>query len=170
MNNEILNTAQKVVTLLKEKGLKIATAESCTGGMVSAYLTAVSGASQVFELGVTSYSNDIKNRILNVVSQTLEDFGAISENTAKQMAQNVRKIANSDIGVSVTGVAGPTSQEGHPVGTVFIGISDKYTTKTKKLEIPPLDRNIVREQAVSHLLTAVINHLNETSLKEKQNV
>ena len=166
MNSKILEKAQQAVSLLKENGLKIATAESCTGGMVSSYITAVSGASQVFELGVTSYSNEIKNRILNVNSQTLESLGAVSENTAKEMAINVRNLAKADIGVSVTGVAGPTMQEGHPVGTVFVGFSHKNTTFAQKLCIPPKDRNFVREQAVLALLCAIIKYVNNLS-KEK---
>lgn len=159
MNSEILEKAEQVVTLLKEKGLKIATAESCTGGMVSAYLTAVSGASQVFELGVTSYSNNIKHRILNVDSQTLENFGAVSYDTAKLMAENVKNLGNADIGVSVTGVAGPDSQEGHAVGTVFIGLSGKNSTQTQKLAIEPKDRNFVRELAVYKLFEALICYI-----------
>lgn len=161
MNNEILKKAQTLVTLLKEKGLTIATAESCTGGMVSAYITAVSGASQVFELGITSYSNEIKNRILKVDSQTLQNLGAVSGETACQMAQNVRNLAGADIGVSVTGVAGPTSQEGHSVGTVFVGFSDKNSTFFKLLNLPPKDRNLVREQAVLKLFSTVIDYLND---------
>lgn len=159
MKSEILEKAQQTVSLLNEKGLKIATAESCTGGMVSAYITAVSGASQVFELGITSYSNEIKNRILNVDSKTLQNFGAVSENTAKAMAQNVRSLANADVGVSVTGVAGPTMQEGHPVGTVFIGISHKNETYALKLCIEPKNRNFVREQAVLTVFSTIIKYL-----------
>ena len=159
MNNQVLKKAEQAVNLLKEKNLKIATAESCTGGLVSGYITAVSGASAVFELGVTSYSNDIKNRILNVDSQTLENFGAVSQNTAKLMAENVKILAQAHIGLSVTGVSGPASQEGHPVGTVFIGVSGKNGTVTEKLAIDPKDRNFVREQAVYKLLEALIEYI-----------
>ena len=86
MNPDVLSLAKKTVELLKQKSLKIATAESCTGGMVSTYITAVSGASKVFEMGLTTYSNRIKNEILKVEKQTLDTIGAVSHNTAKQMA------------------------------------------------------------------------------------
>ncbi len=167
MNSKILEKAELAVTLLKENNLKIATAESCTGGLVSAYVTAVSGVSSVFELGITSYSNNIKNRILGVDSKTLESFGAVSASTAELMAENVKNLAQSDIGLSVTGVAGPATQEGHSVGTVFIGISGNNGTLTKELSIPPKDRNFVREQAVCSLFDALINYIKNQSLKEK---
>ena len=123
MNGVLTQKAEETVKILKEKGLTLATAESCTGGLLSAVLTTVSGVSQVFELGVTSYSCRIKNEVLGVEAQTLTDFGAISEQTARQMAENVRRIAGSDIGASVTGVAGPQSSEGHPVGYIFIAVA-----------------------------------------------
>lgn len=145
--------------MLKQKNLKIATAESCTGGLVSACITAVSGASQVFELGVTSYSNRQKAQALNVSEQTLAKFGAVSEQTAKEMALGVRLLSGADIGISVTGVAGPTSQEGHPVGTVFIGYSDEKTTVATLLKLAPKDRNFVRSQAVFELFDTTISNI-----------
>ncbi len=160
MDDKVLKKAEELVQLLKQKNLKIATAESCTGGMVSGYLTAVSGASAVFEMGITSYSNRIKNEILKVEEKTLETQGAVSFETAKQMAQNVRKMSGADIGVSVTGVAGPASQEGHPVGTVFIGISYKDQTTVKLLNIPKGDREFIRTAAVLNIFTAAIEILN----------
>lgn len=159
MNTLILEKAQMLVNLLKTENLKIATAESCTGGMVSSYITAVSGASAVFEMGVTSYSNRIKNEVLHVSAQTLEAFGAVSEKTAQEMAYNIRKLSNADIGISVTGVAGPTSQEGHPVGTVFIGFSDKDHTVSKLLQINSDDREQVRKAAVLLLLEYTIANI-----------
>ena len=112
MNAEIYNTAEELVGLLKEKKLLIATAESCTGGLVSSYITAVPGSSAVFELGMTSYSCRIKNEALGVKNETLDTLGAVSRDTARQMAECIRKKADADIGVSVTGVAGPDSSEG----------------------------------------------------------
>lgn len=156
MNNEILNSAKEVVEHLKKHNLKIATAESCTGGMVSAYITAVSGASSVFEIGITSYSNRIKNQILKVDDNTLETKGAVSGDTALQMASNIRSISGADIGVSVTGVAGPARQDGFSAGVVFIGISYKDNTNFYKLEIEPRNRNYVREQAVLLLFNKII--------------
>ncbi len=159
MNPTLLYTAEKLVDILKSKNLKIATAESCTGGMVSAYITAVSGASSVFEMGLTSYSNRIKNKALKVKKETLDSFGAVSVDTAKQMAQNICFIADADIGVSVTGVAGPAQQDGYSVGTVFIAVYYQNKTETIKLNIEPLDRNYVREQTVLKLFEAIITRL-----------
>ncbi|MBE6787050.1 MAG: CinA family protein [Ruminococcaceae bacterium] len=160
MNSKVLLKAEELVNLLKQKNLKIATAESCTGGMISTYITAVSGASGVFEMGITSYSNRIKNKILKVNADTLETQGAVSFETAKQMAQNIREISGADIGVSVTGVAGPASQEGRPVGTVFVGFSFKDKTTAKLLNIEPLGREFIREQAVLNIFTTAIEILN----------
>ncbi len=156
MKTEILEKAVSTVALLKEKNLKIASAESCTGGMFSSYITAVAGASAVFEMGITTYSNRIKNKFLAVNQQTLETFGAVSEQTATQMAQNICDISGANIGVSVTGVAGPDGQDGYSAGTVFIGINYKNKTRVIKLKIEPLSREYVREQAVLQLLDAVI--------------
>ena len=168
MNNQILSSAKELVEYLKKHNLKIATAESCTGGMVSAYITAVSGASSVFEMGITSYSNRIKNQTLKVDGNTLETKGAVSGDTALQMAQNIRNISGADIGVSVTGVAGPAPQDGHPAGVIFIGISCKDTTNFYKFEIEPSDRNYVREQAVLLLLNKLLETLKTD--KEKRYV
>lgn len=159
MKSQILEKCEELVALLKQKQLKIATAESCTGGMVASYITAVSGASQVFELGITSYSNDMKNKILRVNSKTLENFGAVSCDTAKEMAENVRFLSGASIGISVTGVAGPASQEGHKPGTVFIAYSDKNGTVAKRLDIPPKSRDFVREQTVLQLFDTVIKNI-----------
>ena len=159
MNPEVLSLAEKVIKILKRKNLKIATAESCTGGMVSTYITAVSGASKVFEMGLVTYSNRIKNEILKVEKKTLDTIGAVSLDTAKQMAQNICILSGADIGVSVTGVAGPDTQDGYDAGTVFIGICYNGNTAVKKLSIEPCNRNYVREQAVLEIFNAVITCL-----------
>lgn len=163
INTQLFKAAEQTVDLLKKHKLKIATAESCTGGMVAAFITSVSGVSEVFEMGVTSYSCRIKNEILNVESKTLEKFGAISESTAKQMAENIRKISGANIGVSVTGAAGPDGSEGHNPGFVFIALSYKDKTIVKQLNIEPKSRNFVREQTVLQLFELVINFLKEES-------
>lgn len=120
---------EMAVKKLIEKNLKVATAESCTGGLISKRITEVSGASSVFDCGVCSYANEIKHRILGVKNETLETFGAVSEETAVEMAEGVRKLAKSNIGVSTTGIAGPTGgNKEKPVGLVFIGISTQKTT------------------------------------------
>lgn len=161
ISEELFALAEKTVEKLKEKKLTVATAESCTGGMVASYITSVSGVSEVFELGITSYSCRIKNEILGVKNETLSELGAVSEQTASEMAENVRKIANSSIGVSVTGAAGPNGTEGHPPGYVFIAISGLNGTFTRLLNIEPESRNFVRESAVSAVFELIIDYIGE---------
>lgn len=163
----VLKKAEQTVILLKEKGLTIATAESCTGGMISAFLTSVSGVSEVFELGITSYSCRIKNEILKVDATVLEEKGAICEETAAQMAHNVRLLSGSDIGVSVTGVAGPASSEGHPVGYIFIGISGDKGCRVKLLDLKPDERDKVRLNAVMAVFDLIKEYIFEGTDNEQ---
>ena len=128
MNNEISELAAQCVNKLIEKNITIATAESCTGGMFSSYLTNVPGVSAIYEFGITSYSNRIKSRVLGVDAETLMEYGAVSHQTAKEMAIKIRKLAPANIGVSITGEAGPSSSEGKAPGTVYIAISDENMT------------------------------------------
>ena len=161
INKELYKAAEKTVEALKERNLKIATAESCTGGMVASFITSVAGVSDVFEFGITSYSCRIKNEILGVKAETLEQFGAISSQTAGEMAVNVRKKSGADIGVSVTGAAGHDGSEGHPAGYVFIGIDGKNGTAVKLLNIEPESRNFVRETAVLELFKLINTYIEE---------
>jgi len=124
---------KRIGKMLKERGLKIAVAESCTGGLISSRITDISGASDYFEAGITTYSNESKIRLLNVPEDIIDRYGAVSEETAKSMAEGVKKTLHADIGVSVTGIAGPTGgTEGKPVGTVFIGLATKKATYVRK--------------------------------------
>lgn len=113
-----------LVGTLKSKGLKIATAESCTGGLVSKMITDISGASSVFDCGVCSYANEIKSKLLSVSEKSLARKGAVSAEVAMEMAKGVRLISQGDIGISTTGIAGPDGgTPNKPVGTVYIGVS-----------------------------------------------
>jgi len=135
----------EVVRLLNDKKLKIATAESCTGGLLAKRITDVSGASNVFEMGIVSYSNRIKNEFLGVENSVLDTVGAVSEETARQMARGISKISGSDIGVGITGFAGPT---GDKVGLVYLAIYFKGddSTTVKELMLSG-SREEIREQA-----------------------
>lgn len=114
---------EELVKLLSEKNKKIATAESCTGGMIAQMITSVAGSSAVFDCGVVAYANQIKMTILGVHAQTLEQYGAVSEQTAFEMAQGVQKLSGADYAVSVTGIAGPGGGSAEkPVGTVYVGV------------------------------------------------
>lgn len=151
----------KLVEVLKYKGLKIATAESCTGGLLGGALTNVSGSSQFFELGMITYSNEAKINLLGVNEDTIYQHGAVSENTAKEMAANIKDIAGAHIGVSITGIAGPGGGSTEkPVGLVYIGVSMENTTYIYKHFFEG-DRASVREQTVSAAIKHVLLLLTE---------
>lgn len=117
-----------IVELLKEKGLTISSAESFTGGGFSNYITDISGSSSIFLGSIVCYSNESKINIVKVNKNTIDNYGAISIQTALEMCENTRILLNSDIAVSFTGNAGPNASENKPVGLVYIGISYKKTT------------------------------------------
>ncbi len=125
---------EKVVTLLCEKKLVLATAESCTGGLIAKRITDVSGSSAVFNCGIVSYSNEIKEKVLGVKKETLEQYGAVSEQTVREMVQGILKISGADIAVSVSGIAGPNSDNtSKPVGLIFLAVSNGEKTVVKRL-------------------------------------
>lgn len=126
---------QKAVELLLEKGLKVAIAESCTAGYTAKRLTDIPGVSRVFDCGVITYSNAIKTKLLGVREDTLTAYGAVSEQTAAEMARGVRALAGADIGIGITGIAGPQSDDsGKPAGLSFIALADKDTVEIEKVE------------------------------------
>ena len=122
MTDETLrDLAERAVRLLREKGLTVATAESCTGGLIAKLITDVSGASEVFHCGVVSYANDVKHALLGVREETLDEFGAVSEQTVLEMEAGVRKLAKADVGVAVSGIAGPNADGTRkPVGLIWL--------------------------------------------------
>ena len=165
----MLKNAQKVVEKLKEKGLTLSCAESCTGGLIAANITAVSGASEVFGLGVVSYAEVMKRKILKVPQKILKNFGTIAPDTAYYMAKGVRRKANSDIAISVTGVAGPTTSEGKPVGLVYIGLCAKNLAVVLELKADEtLSRDEIRSKAVKTAFSLVLKYLNG-ELENSQN-
>ncbi len=155
-----------LVKTLKSLRFKIATAESCTGGLVAKMITDVSGASAVFEYGAVTYSNQAKTKLLGVKPETLEKFGAVSEETAKEMAEGALRLSGADVSVSVTGVAGPEPSEGKPVGTVCIGVSTKERTLAKTFVFSG-KRGEIRRQSAKMALNMALFALGETAKKEK---
>lgn len=157
--------AVALVELLTEKRRTIATAESCTGGLISKLITDVSGASKVFHCGVCSYSNEIKEGVLGVKHETLEEYGAVSSHTALQMAVGVKKLSGSDIGISTTGIAGPGGgTEQKPVGLVYVGYADRRGSGCVRLEL--WDVTITRDEvrnlsAAAAILMAYKSNLNK---------
>ncbi len=147
-----MTVADRLVALLKAQGLTCATAESCTGGGVGAAITAVPGASEVFLGGVISYANAVKQGVLGVSPTTLATVGAVSPETAAQMADGARRLLKADLAVSVTGIAGPDGGSAEkPVGLVWFGLATAAGVRTERA-IFAGDRAAVRAQAVTHAL------------------
>ncbi len=144
------NLVSFVVQKLKEKNLKITTAESCTGGLISANITQVSGASEIFDGGFVTYSNEMKTQILGVDEEILKTYGAVSYEVVQLMAKGALKITNSDFAIAVSGVAGPNGgTKEKPVGTIFIAVGDKKVVAVKKLELSG-DREYIQTQTAIH--------------------
>ncbi len=152
-----------LVDLLKEKKLKIAVAESCTAGLLAKRITEISGASQVFECGVVAYANSIKQSILKVNATTIKKYGAVSQQVAIQMAKGVKELANSDIGIGITGIAGPNGgTEEKPVGLVYVAIHSQNNTilvRNLLLGRGANDREYIRFVATSNALDMAIKEL-----------
>lgn len=153
--------AQQIVKILKDNCLHISIAESCTGGMVASGIVDVSGASEVFEEGYITYSNNAKIKLLNVQKTTLDTYTAVSAETSKEMAYGAAKASNSDIAVSVTGYAGPDNSEAEiPVGTVYIGTHYKGKSMAKHFLFKG-DRQQIRRQAVEYAYKLVLERLSK---------
>ena len=145
------------------KGKTLATAESCTGGGIGAALTGVPGSSAVYKGGIISYCNEIKQKLLGVPEQLLSRCGAVSAPVAEAMAIGALRALDTDVAVSVTGLAGPGGDEfGNPVGTVFIGYADEKTVLSKQYHFSG-DRESVREQAVREALRLILEHNDKNS-------
>ena len=140
------------------RGKTLTTAESCTGGMIGAALTAISGSSAVYKGGVISYTNEVKENVLGVSSETLARYGAVSAPVAQEMAAGARKVLCADVAVSVTGLAGPGGDDfGNPVGTVYIGYADENRCDSKHFLFSG-DREAVRRQAAEAALRMVLEY------------
>lgn len=149
-----MTLSAKVISLLQGKTLS--TAESCTGGGIGSALTAVSGSSKVYCGGIISYTNQVKAKLLHVPNTDLEQYGAVSATVAQQMAKGVKEQLSTDIGVSVTGLAGPGGDDyGNPVGTVYIGYCDDRCCFSRHFVFAG-NREEVRKQAVENALKIVI--------------
>jgi PncC family amidohydrolase len=156
-------TAQDMETLvgqaLLRRGLTLAVAESCTGGLIGHRLTNVPGSSTYFMGGVVSYSYDAKERLLGVSHNTLYDFGAVSEETAREMARGARRALGADIGLSVTGIAGPGgAMPGKPVGLTWIALSARDTELARKFTWAG-DRQQNKAQSAEEALTLLRDYL-----------
>lgn len=153
---DVASLEEVVVRGLRARGLTLALAESCTGGLMAKRITDISGASGCFAYGCVTYSNEAKQRLLGVSSRTLALYGAVSRETALEMARGVRALAGSDVGVAITGVAGPEPSEGKDPGLVYIAISHR---DGEAVLVPnrryTYDRDRIRHSAASHALDLV---------------
>ena len=154
-------TAEKLVQCLQEKGLQITTAESCTGGMIASKIVDVSGASLVFEEGYITYSNRVKEKVLEVSSDTISKYSVVSHEVAEEMAAGIQRKTQADIAISITGYAGPEpADDGTPAGTVYIGICYQKQTKSQHFCFAGT-RQEVREQAAQEALALALDTLLE---------
>tara|TARA_X000000368_G_scaffold243310_1_gene192336 strand:- start:423 stop:896 length:474 start_codon:yes stop_codon:yes gene_type:complete len=150
--------SQKVVKLLIKKRLKISFAESCTGGLLSSSITSVSGSSKVFTVGLVTYSNQSKIKILKVPKRIIIKHGAVSYEACISMVKNLKKISKTDISVSITGVAGPKGgTKKKPVGLVYIGIKKGNKTLVKKYLFKSKKRNSIQKSTASKALNLVLS-------------
>ena len=149
--------AKKIINLLRRKKLKIAFAESCTGGMLSSTITSISGASKVFKLGLITYSNQSKNTILKVPEKIIKKFGAVSTQCCLAMVNNLKKISKSDVAVSITGIAGPKGgTRSKPVGLVFIGIKKANKDNIYKCFFKNKGRTYIQKATVRKSLDLIL--------------
>lgn len=153
--NDIKIKSKELVNKLIDKKLKITSAESCTGGLFAYSITSISGSSHCFEGSFVTYSNEIKNKIINVKKETLANYGAVSKECVIEMAENSRKIMKSDISIAISGIAGPDGgSEDKPVGLVWICLSAKNYVKPYK-NIFSGDRDKIRKLSVIFALDLV---------------
>ena len=150
-----------MIEKLISKGLKIATAESCTGGLLAASITNEPGSSDCFDMGVVTYSNQSKMQLLGVKVQTLHEFGAVSSQTALEMSMGIKKLAGVDIGVSVTGIAGPGGgTDGKPVGLVYISLCAKDVHDFQEVYLEG-DRDSIRKQTVQKTIDMILAYIDK---------
>jgi PncC family amidohydrolase len=152
--------SKKIVNLLKKKKLKISFVESCTGGLLSSFITSVSGSSKVFTLGLVTYSNKSKIDVLKIPKKIINNFGAVSEQTCLSMVKNLNKISKSNILLSITGIAGPSGgTKKRPVGLVYIGIKRGNKIKVNKYLFRNKGRTYIRRAAVKKSLELILYFL-----------
>lgn len=157
-----MNTAEKIGNILTANNLTISTTESCTGGLLSSRLTDVSGSSAYIRLNLVTYANEAKNKMLQVQSEILDKYGAVSEECSYQMAKGLCELTNSDICVSTTGIAGPTGgSKEKPVGLMFSTIYSKNKFKTYKIQVDSnLSRTEIKEKFTQKVLENILDFLN----------
>jgi len=150
--------SQKIVNVLRKKGLKISFAESCTGGLLSSSITSISSSSKVFTIGLVTYSNQSKISLLKIPKKIISKHGAVSYETCLSMVKNLNKISKTNISVSITGIAGPKGgTKKKPVGLVFIGIKKGNKTLVKKYLFKNKKRSSIQRVTVNKALNLILS-------------
>ena len=151
---------KKIITLIKEKKMKLAIAESCTGGMLSSAITSVSGSSKVFTMGLITYANQAKTSVLKVPQKIIKKYGAVSVQCCLAMVNNLSKVSKSKVSVSITGIAGPTGgSKQKPVGLVFIGIRVGKKAVVNKCNFKNKGRAYIQRQTVKKSLNLLLKFI-----------
>ena len=157
---DVSGLPETCLKLLKERGMTLATAESCTGGEIARQITELPGASVVYRGGVVSYWTSVKGDVLGVPQEILEEYGAVSEPCARAMAEGARRITGAELAVSVTGAAGPDPDErGTPVGIVYIGLATPTGTFCRSLDLGKRRRDRIQDLATNHAFDVVRRYL-----------
>lgn len=156
-----MSQAAQVLDAARARRVMIATAESCTGGLIAGALTEVAGSSDGFDRGFVTYSNAAKMQMLGVRAETLDTHGAVSEQVAAEMAQGALRQSDAGIAVSVTGIAGPGGSEHKPEGRVCFGISQPFGTFTQTVEFGAIGRHRVRAATIEHALQLLLDALRD---------
>ena len=155
---------KKIISLLKKRGMKLAIAESCTGGMLSSAITSISGSSKVFTMGLVTYSNQAKTSILKVPKKIIKQYGAVSVQCCLAMVNNLSKISNSKVCISITGIAGPKGgSKQKPVGLVYIGIKIGKKVLVNKFNFKNKGRIFIQRQTVKKTLNLLAQLIKQDS-------
>ena len=154
------NLSLKIVKLLTKKKLTVSFAESCTGGLLSSLITSISGSSKVFNMGLVTYSNNAKVKLLKVPKKTISEYGAVSYETCLSMLKNLNKISKSNISISITGVAGPNGgTKEKPVGLVYIGLKKGSKIIIRKNLFKSKKRITIQKASAKQALKMILNIL-----------
>ena len=154
------NLSLKIVKLLTKKKLTVSFAESCTGGLLASSITSISGSSKIFNMGLVTYSNDAKVKLLQVPKKTITKYGAVSYETCLSMIKNLSKISKANISISITGVAGPNGgTKAKPVGLVYIGLKKGSKILVKKNYFKSKKRISIQKATVKQALKMILNIL-----------
>ena len=154
------SSAEKIIHALKKNKLKISFAESCTGGLLANTITSISGSSKVFDLGLIVYSIKSKVAILKISKSKIDKYGSVSKQICLDMVRNVKKISNSDISVSITGIAGPSGgTKKKPVGLVYVGLKKGNKIKVKKYLFKNKSRIYIQRNTVNKSLKLILSSL-----------